>query len=249
MNTKGNTVLITGGGTGIGLEIAREFHKLGNKVIICGRREEVLLEVQKELTDIEAWVCDISLRKDRFELHKWVTSEFKDLNVLINNAGIQRIIDFTKGIETLEKTDNEIAINLEAPVHLSAMFFAHLSNQKESAIVNVTSGLGFVPFNLMPIYCATKAAMHSFTKSLRHQYRNSSVKVFELVPPIVDTDLDKGTRKARGVTDFGIKPARVAEVFIDSFAKDDYEIFVDKAKFLYDISRNTPDGGFGMMNK
>ena len=118
-----------------------------------------------------------------------------NLNILINNAGIQRGIDFRKGIDALTTIDNEIAINLEAPIQLCAYFIPLLQTQKESAIINVTSGLGFIPSVAMPVYSATKAALHSFTVSLRRQLQDTSIKVFEIIPPMVDTDLDKGERK------------------------------------------------------
>ena len=134
--------------------------------------------------------CDVSKEKDRKTLYAWIEENFKELNVLVNNAGIQRRVDFTKGTDDLLKNEDEIEINLKAQIYLAAQFVPMFSKHKEAAIVNVSSGLGFVPLTIFPIYSATKAAIHSFTMSLRYQLRGTSIKVFEVIPPTVyDTEL------------------------------------------------------------
>ena len=190
MKLSGNTILITGGATGIGLEMAKAFLKSKSTVIICGRRAERLEQVKKDYPDIHVKTCDVAEEKDRLALVDWVIKNFSDINVLVNNAGIQRDIDLVKGAEDLKNKDDEIKINLEAPIKLTALMISHLLKQKESAIINVSSGLGFVPSAKVPIYSATKAALHSYTMSLRHQLKNSGIKVFEVIPPIVDTELN-----------------------------------------------------------
>jgi len=201
MRIKENTVLITGGATGIGYALANAFLKEGNEVIICGRRKQKLLEVQQKHPKIHIKVCDVSEEVNRKELLEWVKVNFPDLNILINNAGIQRNIDFTKGVDELLNGENEIKINLEAPIYLTAHFIPFLSGKKEAAIINVSSGLGFLPAAGMPVYSSTKAAMHIFSMTLRKQLQETGVKVFEAIPPmILDTELNLGGRakKQRG---------------------------------------------------
>lgn len=210
MKIEGNTVLITGGGTGIGFALADALVKAGNEVIICGRRESVLKEAKQKLPQLHIKVCDVSVERQRKALVSWISSNFKNFNMLINNAGIQRMIDFTSGESNRNTDEDEIDINLKAPIRLCELFVPLLMKQKQAAIVNVSSGLGFCPIAVMPVYCATKAAMHSFTVSVRHQLRKTSVKVFEIIPPKVDTDLDKGGRNERQQEERGIPPSEVA---------------------------------------
>ncbi len=248
MKTTGNTVLIKGGGTGIGLCLAEEFVKTGNKVIICGRREEKLKEAVARLPQISTKTCDVSNPKDREELFGWVTSNFGDVNILVNNAGVQRMIDFKKGIAELSSHENEVEINLAATIQLSAYFIPAFMKRAEAAIINVSSGLAFIPIAIMPVYCATKAAIHSFSISLRHQLKDTSVKVFEVIPPTVDTELDKGTRDLRNMTYRGIPPADVATAMMKSLAKDEYECAVGQAQGLMDASRGNFLEQFARMN-
>jgi len=249
MNVKGNTVLITGGATGIGLSLVKEFVKAGNKVMICGRRQDKLNEAKKTFPTIYTGQFDLSLYKERANLFNWIKEDFPNLNILINNAGIQRMIDFRKGIETLKTIDNEIAINLEAPIELCAYFIPLLQAQKESAIINITSGLGFIPSVAMPVYSATKAALHSFSVTLRRQLKDTSIKVFELIPPMVDTDLDKGERKKRGLTYFGITPEQTARESFEAIQKDEYEFAVGEAKNFRTGAKENFEEHFDRMNK
>jgi len=245
----GNTVLITGGATGIGLALAEAFFRKGNEVIICGRRKNKLLEAQKKLPKLHIKVCDISKDRNRKALFDWATSNFTNLNILVNNAGIQREIDLTQGIADLESGEDEIGVNLEAPIYLSALFIPHLIKQKESAIVNISSGLAFVPIAAMPVYCATKAAIHSFSLSLRHQLDVTKVKVYEVVPPIVDTELDKGARGQRGQDNRGIKPEEVAAATIKGVENDDFEIVIGMAQNLRMGARTNPEQAFNQINR
>jgi uncharacterized oxidoreductase len=188
MQLASNTVLITGGASGIGLELARRFLQESSTVIVCGRREEKLAEARKTHPELKTLVCDLAKEKDRKKLCEWAVGEFPRLNVLVNNAGIQRrvrVLDETRWALTRE----EIAINLEAPAHLCGLFLPHLLKQERPAILNVTSGLAFTPMASAPFYSATKAALHSFTLSLRHQLAGTPVQVIEIIPPAVNTDL------------------------------------------------------------
>ena len=229
MKASGNTVLITGGATGIGLELAGAFIEAGSDVIVCGRNEENLKQAKNQFPGLHVKKCDVSKEAEREVLYEWAVSNFKDLNILVNNAGIQRMIDFKKGTVDLlrnrmEDGEDEIEVNLRAPIYMTALFTPYLMKQKEAAIMNVSSGLAFYPMPQLPVYCATKAAMHTFSLILRQQLEGTSVKVFELIPPMVDTNLDKGARKARGQTYFGITTAELVKPTMKAFESDQYEI-------------------------
>ncbi|MGA2668998.1 MAG: SDR family oxidoreductase [Ignavibacteria bacterium] len=245
MKTEGNTILITGGATGIGLALAEAFLTKGNKIIICGRRTDKLLEIKHKYPDIHFRPCDVTKEDERKELYHWAVLAFPNLNILVNNAGIQRPVDFKKGDSDFHEAEQEIITNLTAPVHLSALFIPHLMKQKESAVINVSSGLGFIPIAFMPVYCATKAALHSFSISLRHQLRDTTVKVFEIIPPTVDTELDHGRR---GTTNRGINPEIVATASLKSIEKNEYEIAVGEAENLMTGSKKNFEQTFARMN-
>ena len=249
MKTTGNTILITGGATGIGFSLAETFVKAGNEVVICGRREDKLKEAKRKLPQLHITVCDLSKESKRKFLYEWVCSNFSDINILVNNAGIQRMIDFKRGVNELYFGEDEIEVNLKACIHLSALFTPLFLQKEEAAIVNVSSGLGFVPIAIMPVYCATKAAVHSFTMSLRHQLRDTSVKVFEVIPPIVDTELDKGARGHRGQEDRGIPPVEVAKATMKALESNQYEIPVGMAENLRTGARTNPEQLFQNMNQ
>lgn len=236
MRTSGNTVLITGGATGIGLALAEAFLDAGNEVIICARTETNLNRAKEKLPDLHIRKCDVSNEAERTALYDWATSNLPNLNLLINNAGIQRMIDFRRGMDDLmryrkEDGGDEIEINLKSLIYMTALFTPHLMKQNESAIINVSSGTAFIPqpstiTTVLPVYVATKAAIHSFSQSLREQLKETPVKVFELVPPMMDTDLDKGARKTRGETYFGPPAAEIQAPTLKALANDEYEIRV-----------------------
>lgn len=238
-----NTILITGGATGIGLAFAEQLVNTGNTVIICGRRENRLNEAKQKLPGIHTRVCDVSKTKEREELVKWVLENFPTLNIVINNAGIQN--DFNlKHAFNIEAAELETRINFIAPVHLSNLFSGHLMKQKRAAIINITSGLAFTPLAFMPVYCATKAALHSYSLSLRHQLSKSTVKVFEIAPPIVDTELDGGARDAREQADRGMTAGAFAVLALDAVRNDVYEAAIGSAEGL----RAKREGLFNVLN-
>ena len=247
MKIKGNTILITGGATGIGLALTESFLEQGNEVIICGRREDRLIEVQKKHPELHIQVCDVSDEDSRNSLFKWVTENFKDLNMLINNAGIQRAIDLKEGIKGLEG-DNEIKINLEALIYLCAQFIPFLETKNEAAVVNVSSGLAITPLAAVPIYCATKAGVHVFTKCLRSQLSNTNIKVFEVLPPIVISELNEEYREKVGTTNVGIKADKCADAIIKGLELDDFEIENPALDRLKTATREDFDKLFENMN-
>jgi uncharacterized oxidoreductase len=187
MQMTGNTVLVTGGGTGIGRGLAESFHRLGNQVIIAGRRPEPLQAVAEANPGMKYLPLDQGDPASIQQFAAELTGRYRDLNVVINNAGIQRVEDLTASDAAV--AEETVAINLLGPIRLTAALLPSLLAKPHAAIVNVTSGLAFMPSALTPTYCATKAALHSYTQSLRFQLRDSSVQVIEIVPPQVQTAL------------------------------------------------------------
>jgi uncharacterized oxidoreductase len=248
MNISGNTILITGGATGIGLALAEAFLEKENEVIICGRREDKLFLARDKFPQLHTYPCDVADWQKQKQLYVQVLANHPDLNILVNNAGIQKEVNFKKGLTDLQSEEDEVAINLQAPVRLSGRFIPHLLKQKEAAIVNISSGLAFIPIAFMPLYCATKAALHSFSLSLRHQLRDTSIKVFEVIPPTTDTELDRGARDKRGQVDRGIQPDIVATTAIEAMEKDEFEVAVGQAEFLRNSSRTNFEKVFKRMN-
>jgi uncharacterized oxidoreductase len=196
MKTTGNTILITGGGSGIGRGLAEVFHKLGNTVVIAGRRESVLRETTEANQGMEFLTLDTSNEESIQRAAAELKTRFPKLNVLINNAGIMKsenLLDAAAGFETVQET---IATNLLAPLRLTGVLLPQLLAQDAATVMTVTSGLAFVPMAMTPTYCATKAAIHSWTQSLRFQLRKTKVEVLELVPPYVQTEL-QGPQQAK----------------------------------------------------
>ena len=197
MKLSGNTILITGGGTGIGRGLAEAFHKLGNHVIIAGRRKQPLDETIAANSGMKAYTFDVEDPAGILTFAAQVSAENPTLNVLINNAGIMKTEKLIVGNVTA--AESIITTNLLGPIRLTAALQPALQKQDYSAIMNVTSGLAFVPLSPTPTYSATKAAMHSYTESLRFQLRHSKTEVLELAPPYVATDLMSGASDPRAM--------------------------------------------------
>ncbi|HEY0780293.1 MAG TPA: SDR family NAD(P)-dependent oxidoreductase [Gemmatirosa sp.] len=194
MQTTGNTILITGGGSGIGRGFAEAFHAAGNHVVIAGRRRDALEAVVAANPGMAFQQLDVDDPAAIRAFAARVAAEHPALNVLVNNAGIMRAEPLLDDEFDLADADATIATNLVGPIHLTAALLPHLRRQPHAAVVNVTSGLAYVPRADTPTYSATKAAIRSYTESLRHQLRHTSVQVIELAPPLVATDLTPGQR-------------------------------------------------------
>ncbi len=242
MQLSQQTVLITGGATGIGLALAARFLAVGSTVIAAGRREEALAAARESHPALITRVADVSTPEGRIALFEWASREFPRLSVLVNNAGIQRRFDLASG-ESWEQTESEIAINLHAPIHLSQLFIPHLRAQEGAAILNVSSGLAFAPIAAMPVYCATKAALHSFTLSLRQQLLETSVKVIEIIPPAVNTDLG-----GPNLHTFGVDVNEFADDLMARLAAGELEIAYGSALKGSRASRDELDAAFLAMN-
>lgn len=187
MQMTGNTVLVTGGGSGIGRGLAESFHRLGNQVIIAARRSAHLRAVAEANPGMQTLSLDQGDPADIRRFATELTDHYPDLNVVVNNAGIQRVEDLTGSNVGL--AEQSIAINLLGPIRLTSALLPALLRKRHATILNVTSGLAFMPSALTPTYCAAKAALHSYTESLRFQLRDTSVQVIEIIPPHVQTAL------------------------------------------------------------
>lgn len=228
MNLTSNTILITGGGAGIGLELARQLVQRGNRVIVCGRTEEALLKAQAQVPALITRVCDITDQASRQAMVSWLSSAHPDLNVLINNAGVQyrRLFNEADALESLEQ---EVATNFTAPIRLIDELLPTLKRQRAAVIINVSSALAFAPIADLPVYCATKAAMHSFTLTLRHQLKSTGIKVVELAPPIVDTGLGGGKRSGGTAGQQMMSPEEFATEALVLLETDQDEVLVGLA--------------------
>ena len=185
MKLSSNKILITGGASGIGLGLTERFVRENNTVIICGRRESALTEVSAKFPSVITKVCDLTVEAERLALFKWVSKDHSDLNVLVNNAGIQQWMKISDE-DFLKLAKDEITTNIEVPIHLISLF-AKLKSL--DTIINITSGLAFVPLTKVPVYCATKAFFHSFTLSARQLLKPGNIEVIEIIPPALNTDL------------------------------------------------------------
>jgi uncharacterized oxidoreductase len=199
METTGNTILISGGGSGIGRGLAEAFHKLGNRVIVAGRRKRAIEETAGANPGMAWLALDATDAEGIRAFAALLESKFPALNVLINNAGIMRAERLTEQAGDLADAEAMITTNLLGPIRLTAALLPLLQRQARSVIMNVSSGLAFVPLAMTPTYCATKAAIHSYTQSLRYQLKNTATEILELVPPHVATDLMGGASDPRAM--------------------------------------------------
>ncbi len=225
MKLSNRTVLVTGGTSGIGLGIAEAFYGRGSMVIVCGRDRRRLSAVKEKFPRITTLSCDVGDGQQREDLAEDIIRNYPDLDILVNNAGIQRYVDLKKGYDELKSGEDEIAINFVSVVELTALFIRHLINRHSAAVINVSSGLGFMPMLNTPIYSATKAAIHNYTFVLRQQLKDTSVRVIEIVPPMVDTGLNREGRDAAHLKFRGISLSEYIPTVIRGLENDAEMIF------------------------
>jgi uncharacterized oxidoreductase len=229
MQHTGNTILITGGGSGIGRGLAEAFHAEGNQVVIAGRRKEVLDETVAANPGMKCVLLDITDGQAIRSFGEKTIRDFPALNVVIQNAGIMRPEDLQKG--NVADAEDIVTTNLLGPIRLTASLIPHLLKQRQAAIMTVSSGLAFVPMAMTPTYCATKAAIHSYTQSLRSQLKNTNIQVLELIPPYVQTEL-MGPRQARDANAMPLKEFISETMKILKTLPNAAEICVDRVKPL-----------------
>ncbi|WP_088242436.1 SDR family oxidoreductase [Calothrix rhizosoleniae] len=238
MKLSGHKVLITGGNGGIGLELAREFVTRGNQVAICGRDTQKLAQAKTLLGDVKTVQSDLAIASQIPLLVREAAEQLGGLSILVNNAGIQRNFSFSQADTTHIAQDiaEEIQVNLTSLMILTAACLPMLKTTKSAAVINISSALAITPKASAPVYCSTKAAVHSFSQTLRYQMEDTlpMVKVFEVIPPLVDTQMTSG----RG--DKKITPRQVAIETFRGLETNQYEIYVGKAKLLRILYRLVP---------
>ena len=248
MKTSGNTILITGGGSGIGRGLAEALHALGNQVIIAGRRQHMLDEVTAAHPGMVSVNLDAADPEAIRAASQEITVNYPALNVLINNAGINQVEDLKNPQAGLADAEAIITTNLLGPIRLTAALLPHLQRQSQAAIINVSSGLALVPLPVQPTYSSTKAAIHSYTQSLRVQLQGTSVEVIELIPPGVQTEMTPRNSK---VAAYNMPlEAYIEEVMsIVQSQPTPAEVCVENVKFLRFAEANgTYEQAFGMMS-
>lgn len=233
MRLNDNIIVLTGGTSGIGLELLGQLYD-GNKIIVTSSSQSNIDKLQKNFPKVTGIVCNLGDTTSVKTFIDKCLSEFSDINILINNAGIQNNYLFPDEKNGYEKISNEITINFISPMLLIYGLLPILINKKSSAIINVSSGLAFAPKKSAPIYCGTKAAIHNTTKALRYQLENSTVKVFEIIPPLVETPMTEGRGKGK------ITPKQLVDEFIRNFKNDKFESNIGKTKLLRLIQRISP---------
>ncbi|MDQ2718771.1 MAG: SDR family NAD(P)-dependent oxidoreductase [Bacteroidota bacterium] len=246
MELKNNTILITGGTSGIGLEFASQLLNLGNTIIITGRNQAKLDETKKRFPKVHTFQSDVSDLQAIAQLYEQVVKQFPDLNFLINNAGEMRKINLLDKSTELENITREIEINLSGPIRMVQQFLPHLKTKKTAVILNVTSGLALVPFPVSPIYGATKSGLRSYTKSLRAQLKKTNIKVFELVAPAANTPLND---KFIGAIDSKswMEADKLVAIAIKGIQNDKLEIYPGLANVIKIMSRLAPGLIFNQM--
>lgn len=221
MNLFNNTILITGGSAGIGLALAKILLAQDNTVIICGRDQQKLETAAKQHKNLHGFVCDVSNEESIDQLMANVLKAHPELNIVVNNAGSMHIHDVANNSLALAHQQQEIDTNFFGVVAMCNKFLPHLQKQTNAAILNITSGLAYMPFLASPVYAATKSAVHSYSMSIRQALKNTSVRVYEALPPMVDTDMSKGLEMP------GMKkmqPEKLAQVIVKQMGKGKLEI-------------------------
>lgn len=249
MELKNSTILITGGSSGIGLEMVKQFIAQEAKaIIITGRNLDRLQQVKKDFPQVHIFKSDISNEADIFALYDHLTTQFPELNILINNAGIMRNLDLLDTDLTIGELTSEIDISLSGSIKMVQVFLPHLLKRPSSAIVNVSSGLAFIPFPISPVYSAAKAGLHAYTRVLRLQLKTTGIKVFELAPPATDTPLGDAFDGLTNPTQT-MAVDKMVEAAVKGLLNNTLEIKPGVSKILKLMSRVAPDLMLNFLNK
>jgi uncharacterized oxidoreductase len=242
MNTTNNTILITGGSAGIGLATATLLSEQGNTVIITGRDSEKLKAAATGIPNVATITADITNKADVNRLVNTIRSEFPQLNIVMNNAGRAVLYPLTATENTMEIAQDEMLTNFFSVMRLNELLLPVIRRNENAAIINVSSVVAYVPGSLAT-YSASKAALHSYTQSLRKALENDGVKVFELMPPLVNTEFSAPIGGERG-----IPPAQVAEELLEALTNDLFEIRVGPTEDIYQLHRTSPEEAFKLLN-
>jgi len=242
VNLSNNTILITGGGSGIGLALAKQFLRLNNKVIICGRNADKLQAAKQKYPPLEVVQCDVANEDSVSALLEKLQQRYPDLNFLVNNAGIMRLWNIQRETVNTIEQKAEILINLFGTIQLTQLLIPKLLRQKKAAILNVSSALAEVPMPAAPIYSATKAAIHSYSISIRQQLQNTNISVFELLPAAIATEMANEVEKSIGINDNNPKmtPEKLAILTIKGLKNGTLDIRPGMANTLHVIHRFFP---------
>lgn len=244
MKTTNNTILITGGSAGIGFETAKLLIAQGNKVIITGRDQRRLDEAKASLGDVTVIKADVSKAEEVAQLVATVKKDFPTLNIVVNNAGRALLYNLAdQNEDAFANAEDEMLTNYLSIIRLNQQLLPLLKEQETAAIVNVSSIVAYVPGITLPTYAASKAAVHSYTTSLRLSLENTPVKVFELMPPLVDTEFSAGIGGHNG-----IKPSVVAQELLTALQNDDFEIRVGDTAKMYELFLSSPADALEVMN-
>jgi uncharacterized oxidoreductase len=243
MKTTSNTILITGGGSGIGFEIAKLFAANGNKIIITGRNAGKLKKAADLIPGCSYIRCDVTSDSDVDNLIENLSANFGDINILVNNAGEARLHQLNNPGNGFVNAQAEILTNYLSTIRLTEKVLPLIKNNPEAAIVNVSSILALTPSRSLPTYSASKAALHSYTQVLRLSLENTNVKVFEVMPPLVDTEFSKQIPSPDKIS-----PSQVAEEFYAGFINDIFEMQVASAKDLYRLYTSEPEKALRFIN-
>ncbi|SFO54281.1 uncharacterized oxidoreductase [Chitinophaga sp. YR627] len=231
MNTTGKTLLVTGGASGIGFQIAKLFSENGNKVIITGRNEAKLKEAAASLKNTDYFAADVANEQDLDRLVTYIKSTHPGLDILVNNAATTNVYQMGVNAGAYEKAKDEVATNYLAVVHLTEKLLPVLEKQQDAAIVNVNAIIGLTPSIHMPTHSASKAALRAYTQALRFTFetKGTGIKVFDLVPPLVNTEFSRAIGSATN----GIPAEEVAEALLQGLKNDTFEIRIGKADQFY----------------
>jgi uncharacterized oxidoreductase len=240
MDLSSSTILITGGTSGIGFELAKQLIERGATVLITGRKINALNEAKKKIPGVHVFQSDVSKQQEIETLYASVIQQFPKLNILVNNAGIMRLIDLQQASSDLEDINREIATNLSGTIQMVQQFLPHLTQQKSAAIVNVSSAIAVMPLPLAPVYSASKAGVRAYTRALRLQLEGSPVKVFEVIPPSVGTNLQKEWGIAMD-TSMDMPVEKMASVIVKALEKNTFEIKPMMTQILMKVNGLLPN--------